>query len=48
VVTLTLKVPAAVAVTGTEAGVGEQVAAVGAPEQETVTVADWLAVTLRL
>ena len=47
-VTLTLKVPAAAAVTATEAGDGLQVAAVGAPVQVIVAVTDWLPETLRL
>src|SRR6185312_10600762 len=40
VVTLTLKVPAAVGVTATEAGAAEQVAAVGAPVQVMAAVTD--------
>jgi hypothetical protein len=48
VVTLTLRVPAAVGVTATEAGAGEQVASVGAPVQAIVAVTDWFPVTLRL
>ena len=47
-VTLTLKVPAAVGVTATEAGAGVQVAAVGAPVQVMVAVTGLIPVTLRL